>query len=132
MDARQRRDRLKTRPNPDGKLDYVAGLQGTVQAFGHGKATRIAIHYVPDRAIVEPAAFGRYLETLTSVDWGSLEELATAILGDFADQLVPRWTRVVATSPEGAYRGVGAHEVTIEDRQPGWDNKDLLSRLPTA
>lgn len=130
MTPHERRQHLKTRPNPDTRLDYVAGLQGTVQAFGLGPATQVSIHYVPDRAIVEPAAFGRYLETLTAAEWGSLEELATAILGDFADALVARWMRVVATSPEGAYPGVGAHEVTIEDRQPGWDNPALLSRLP--
>lgn len=132
MDVHERRGHLKTLPNPGGSLDYVAGLQGTVQAFGLGPATRVAIHYVPDRAIVEPAAFGRYLETLTSVEWGSLEELATAVLGDFVDALVARWMRVVVTSPEGAYRGVGTHEVMIEDRQPGWDNPALLSRLPKA
>jgi hypothetical protein len=127
-----RRRHLKTRPNPDARLDYVAGLAGAVQAFGHGKPTRVVIHYVPDRAIVEPAAFGRYLEALAAAEWGSLEELATAILGDFADALVARWTRVAATSPEGAYPGVGSHQVTIEDRQPGWDNPGLLSRLPGA
>ena len=130
MDVHERRGHLKTLANPGGALDYVAGLQGTVQAFGHGKATKVSIHYVPDRAIVEPAAFGRYLETLTAVEWGSLEELATAILGDFADALVARWMRVAVTSPEGAYPGVGTHQVTIEDRQPGWDNAGLLSRLP--
>ena len=130
MDVHQRRQHLKTRPNPDTRLDYVAGLQGTVQAFRLGPATRVAIHYVPDRAIVEPAAFGRYLETLAAAEWGSLEALATAILGDFANELVARWTRVVVTSPEGSYRGVGAHRVMIEDRQPGWDNAALLSRLP--
>jgi len=132
MDVLERRGHLKTLANPGGKIDYVAGLQGTVQAFGHGKATRVAIHYVPDRAIVEPAAFGRYLETLTSVEWGSLEELATAILGDFSNELVARWMRVVMTSPEGAYPGVGTHQVMIEDRQPGWDNPALLSRVPKA
>lgn len=132
MDVRERRGHLKTLANPAGALDYVAGLAGSLQAFGHGKATRVSIHYVPDRLIVEPAAFGRYLETLAAAEWRSLEELATAILGDFANELVARWVRVVVTSPEGAYRGVGAHEVMIEDRQPGWDNRPLLSRLSGA
>ena len=84
------------------------------------------------RRLETDAAFGRYLETLTSVEWGSLEELATAILGDFSNELVARWMRVVMTSPEGAYPGVGTHQVMIEDRQPGWDNPALLSRVPKA
>jgi len=130
MDVHERRGHLKTLANPGGSRDYVAGLRGTVQAFGAGPATRVSIHYVPDRAIVEPAAFGRYLETLTAAEWSSLEALATAVLGDFANELVARWTRVVVTAPEGAYPGVGAHQVIIEDRQPGWDNPALLSRLP--
>lgn len=129
MEIIERRQLLETRANPDGTLDYIAGLKGTLQAFGHGKPTHISIHYVPDRAIVDPDAFGRYLETLAALEWGSLEELATAVLGDFSNQLVGRWVRVVAIAPEGAYPGVGSHEVAIEDRQPGWDNPDLLSRL---
>jgi len=132
MTPQERRQHLKTRPNPGGALDYVASLQGAMPAFGLGPPTRVAIHYVPDRAIVEPAAFGRYLETLASAPWDSPERLATTILGDFADALVARWTRVVVALPEGAYPGVGAHQVAIEDRQPGWDNRALLSRLPGA
>lgn len=131
MGAQERRALLKSRENPDGTLDYITGLQGTLQAFGHGMPTRIKVKYVPDRLIVEPAAFGRYLETLTGIEWGSLEELATTILGDFNNELVARWIRVEAIAPEEAYPGVGTHEVTIEDRQPDWDNQALLSRLPT-
>ena len=94
--------------------------------------TRIGVHYVPDHMIVEPSAFRRYLEALTVMDWESLEALATTILGDFNNQLVARWARVVATAPEEAYPGVGAHEVMVEDRQPGGDNEALLSRLSTG
>jgi hypothetical protein len=39
---------------------------------------------------------------------------------------------VVATAPEEAYPGVGAHKVMVEDRQSGWDNEALLSRLSTG
>ena len=127
MADQQRRRLLKTRDNPDTGLDYVTGLEGALQAFGQGMPTRIKVKYVPDRTIIEPAAFGRYLESLSAVEWDSLEELATTVLGDFNNELVARWVRVVATAPEEAYPGVGAHEVTIEDRQPEWDNPALLS-----
>ncbi len=130
MAAQERRALLKTRDNPDSALDYVTGLEGALQAFGQGMATRIRVKYVPDRAIVEPAGFGRYLETLTATEWGSLEELATTILSDFNNQLVARWVRVEVMAPEEAYPVIGTHQVMIEDRQPDWDNPALLSRLP--
>jgi len=132
MEVHERRRLLVTRPNPESTVDYVSGLQGMLQAFGHGGPTRVNVHYVPNRTILEPAAFGRYLESLTALDWGSLEELATAVLADLNDEVVARWVRVVVTAPEGAYPGVGAHQVMIEDRQPDWDNPALLSRLPGA
>ena len=129
MKVKERRALLETHANPDSALDYVSGLHGTLQAFGLGKPTLLSIHYVPDRIIIDPAAFGRYLEALSALEWDSLEQLATEVLGDFNDHLIGRWVRVVVTAPEGAYPGVGSHEVLIEDRQPGWDNPSLLSRL---
>ena len=132
MELNERRALLTTADNPDATLDYIAGLQGSLQAFSLAMPTRIGVHYVPDRMIVEPSAFGRYLEALTVMDWESLEALATTILGDFNNQLVARWARVVATASEEAYPGVGAHEVMVEDRQPSWDNEALLSGLSTG
>lgn len=129
MQVLERRALLTTGDNPDGTHDYVTGLEGHLQAFGQGETTGIGVHYVPDRLIVEPSAFGRYLDALAKIEWESLEALATAILGDFTNELVARWVRVVVKAPEGAYRGVGSHEVMIEDRQPQWDNPALLSRL---
>ena len=129
MKVKERRALLETHANPDSALDYVSGLHGTLQAFGLGKPTLLSIHYVPDRMIIDPAAFGRYLEALSALEWDSLEQLATEVLGDFNDHLIGRWVRVVGTAPEGAYPGVGSHEVLIEDCQPGWDNPSLLSRL---
>jgi len=129
MKVKERRALLEAHANPDSALDYVSGLHGTLQAFGLGKPTLLSIHYVPDRMIIDPAAFGRYLEALSTLEWDSLEQLATEVLGDFNDHLIGRWVRVVVTAPEGAYPDVGSHEVLIEDRQPGWDNPSLLSRL---
>lgn len=129
MKVEERRALLETHANPDSALDYVSSLHGTLQAFGPGKPMLLSIHYVPDRMIIDPAAFGRYLEALSALEWDSLEQLATEVLRDLNDHLIGRWVRVVVTAPEGAYPGVGAHEVLIEDRQPGWDNPSLLSRL---
>ena len=131
MDIFERRKLLKTGPNPDETLDYVSGLQGTLHVLGQGKPAHIAIRYVPDRLILDPDSFGRYLAVLSSLDWEALEAVAAAVLGDLSNQLVARWVLVAATAPEGTYPGLGAHKVQVEDRQPGWDNPSLLSRLTT-
>ena len=67
MKVKERRALLETHANPDSALDYVSGLHGTLQAFGLGKPTLLSIHYVPDRLIIDPAAFGRYLEALSAL-----------------------------------------------------------------
>ena len=131
MDKNDRRALLTTSPNPDETLDYITGLQGALQIFNHGKPAHLAIRYVPDRLIVNPEAFGQYLAALSGQEWQTLEQLATTVLSDLSNQLVARWFRVAVTTPEGAYPGLGTHEVLVEDRQPGWDNPSLLSRVET-
>lgn len=129
MDIDERRALLTTSPNPDETLDYITGLQGALQIFNHGKPAHLAIRYVPDRLIVNPEAFGQYLAALSGQEWQTLEQLATTVLSDLSNQLVARWFRVAVRTPEGAYPGLGTHEVLVEDRQPGWDNPSLLSRV---
>lgn len=129
MDIDERRALLTTSPNPDETLDYITGLQGALQIFNHGKPAHLAIRYVPDRLIVNPEAFGQYLAALSGQEWQTLEQLVTTVLSDLSNQLVARWFRVAVTTPEGAYPGLGTHEVLVEDRQPGWDNPSLLSRV---
>jgi hypothetical protein len=132
MGINERRALLTTTPNPDETLDYITGLQGALQVFDHGKPAHLAIRYVPDRLIVNPDSFGRYLAALSGQEWQTLEQLATTVLSDLSNQLVARWFRVSATAPEGAYPGLGAHDVLVEERQPGWDNPSLLSRMETV
>ena len=128
MDTHDRRSLLATTPNPDAKVDYVSALKGTIPPGGEGGKTAIALSYVPDKLIIEPAAFGRYLEALRAKR-GSLEEVAVTILNDINNEVVPRWVQVSAAAPEGADAGRVEHGVTVEDRQPRWDNPALLSRL---
>ena len=131
MDINERRTLLETALNPDETLDYISGLEGSILVFPKSGPTVLAIRYVPDRRIVNPSAFGEYLVGLSSLQWQTLEELATTVLGDLSNQLVARWVRVRVTAPNKAYPGVGAHEVVVEDRQPGWNNPSLLSREET-
>ncbi len=129
MDILERRSLIATMPNPDSRLDYVTALKGTIPPGEEGWETTIALRYVPDKLIIEPAAFGRYLEALKGPKRGSLEEVAVTVLNDINNEVVARWVQVSASAPGGAHPGVAEHGVMVEDRQPRWDNPALLSRL---
>lgn len=129
MDAKERRGLLATRSNPDTRLDYVSALEGHIAPAGRAQRTTVGVRYVPDKLIIDPAAFGRYLEALATQPWESLETVAVTILDDINNEVVARWVQVGLSAPNGALPGVDSHGVVLEDRQPKWDNAALLSRL---
>ncbi|MCZ6466802.1 MAG: hypothetical protein O6829_05960, partial [Alphaproteobacteria bacterium] len=91
--------------------------------------TTVGVRYVPDKLIIDPAAFGRYLGALGTLPWESLETVAVTILDDINNEIVARWVQVALSAPNGAHPGLDNHGVMLEDRQPKWDNPALLSRL---
>ena len=126
MEVKARRELLTTSDNPDSRLDYVVTLSGRL---GGSEAARVAIRYVPDRAILEEGCFVAYLDALAGTDWPTLEAAATAILDDLNNELVARWVQVtVSADADGGEHGI-EHSVYLEDRQPTWDNPALLARL---
>lgn len=129
MDVARRRGLIETANNPEPRLDYVVALEGHM-ATGDGTVPNaITLCYVPDRLIIDPASFGRYLKALSEVEWRSLEDLAVTILTDVNNEAVARWVHVTASTHEAGQSGLDRHTVTLEDRQPSWDNAPLLSRL---
>lgn len=128
MDLMQRRGYLRSSPNPDKKLDYIVTLKGHLPN-AHSNKRHITLRYVPDRDVLDAKSFGEYLEALTTVTWDTPEDLAVTVLTDVNNEIVARWVQVVLDVPELQHHAVETHAVTIEDRQPGWDNKSLLSRL---
>ncbi len=127
MDVLARRSLIATGSNPDPLLDYVVSLEGSIAGAGNTAPIAINLRYIPDKVIVEPASFSRYLEALASIDWPSLEELAVTLLGDVNNEVVARWVHVSLSTP--ASQGLDTHMVMLEDRQPKWDNPQILSRL---
>ncbi|MFQ5785227.1 MAG: hypothetical protein ACE5H8_10445 [Alphaproteobacteria bacterium] len=125
----RRRGHLVTAPNPGRRNDYVVTLAGMMEAPEPAAEVGVTLRYVPDRVVLRPAAFAAYIEVLREASWDGLEELATTILGDVNNELIPRWVHVSlkADNPEGGY-----HAVDLDDRQPNWDNPSLLARLATA
>ncbi len=126
MNKLARRSILTTRSDPDPRLDYIVTLGGDIENMS---PTGVEVRYVPDRLIIEPLSFGRYLETLGGLAWGSLEEIAVTVLDDVNNETVARWIQVTVSAHRPDASNVGTHNVIMEDRQPRWDNPRLLARL---
>ena len=131
MDTLDRRKLLVTESNLDANLDYLAALDGGIAPLKGcaGSNASIYLVYVPDKAVLSPASLSRYLEALAGEAWRSLEDVAVTVLGDINNEVVPRWVRVAVGTKPVLLPAVNAQTVTAEDRQPGWDNPALLSRL---
>ena len=129
MDTIERRNLLSTAKNPDPKLDYVASLSGYMAQLGTHQRSLVVLRYVPDRLILEPSAFGRYLEAMGTITWSSLENAAATLLNDINNELVARWVQVSVSAPDQMHPGIASHDVLLEDHQPNWENAGLLSRL---
>jgi 7-cyano-7-deazaguanine reductase len=115
--------------NTGVRLDYVVSLDGHMAPADDGAPTRVGLRYVPDRLVLDPAALGRYLGALGATGRSSLEAVAAMILDDVSNEVVPRWVKVTVSAPDAGHPGIDHHGVMLEDRQPGWDNPALLSRL---
>ncbi len=109
---------MTTAPSPDSRHDFLVELRGEPIP-----GTRLTIRVVPDRLILESAGFVQYLaEPPDGVP--SPESLAMAVLDDLNNELVPRWVEVTVERDAPL-----PHRVVIEDRQPNWDNPQLMARL---
>ena len=128
MDLLERRGHLTSTANPDKKLDYIVTLEGHLPN-SHSHSRHIVLRYVPDRDVLDAKAFGAYLEALATDTWNTPEDLAVTVLTDINNEIVARWIQVSLRVPELQHHAVQTHAVVIEDRQPGWDNAGLLSRL---
>lgn len=131
MDLTARRERLQTGPCPGNRLDYVVSLSGRVANAAADGAARVAVRYVPDKWILDPASFRAYLANLETLELDSLEAVGVAILDDLNNEVVPRWVQVSVSAAGGDAEARESHGVLLEDRQPRWDNPALLSRLKT-
>ena len=82
-----------------------------------------SLHARRARLKTTPEALGDYMRTV-AVDGQTPEALAEMILEDINDQVIPCWLDVTLR-----HDGAVTHEIRIEDRQPRWDDKGLLTRL---
>ncbi len=120
-----RRGDLATTANPDQRHDYVISLSGVLS--GPAPLVTATLRYVPDRLVLKPGAFSAYLAVLSAQRRVTLEALATTMLDDVNNEIIPRWAHVSIGTVGDA--GGERHAVDAEDRRPDWDNPSLLARL---
>ena len=117
-------DRLKIRAclgtiaNPNPKIDYLTILKQDL-----GEQLSISLTYVPDKLLLRTNCFLTYLESTASHLNEPFEAYAHTFLGDFNNEVVPRWVRIEITQSPGDTPG---RQITLVDQQPRWQNSSLL------
>lgn len=131
MPAERRRARLAVRPNPAERLTYQVSLRAGADQSGALFAW-ILVDYVPDRMLLDPAAFASYVALVSQQAWEGLEALGVAVLDDLNNELVPRWVRVTLRAAQSAQASSLRHEVMLEDWQPSWTGTPEAAAPPPA
>lgn len=109
---------LTGRSNPRTSLDYIVALTGKLESAHQS----IRLRYVPDKLLIDSASFAAYLAFLDGDGPAAPEHVALTLLDEMNNEIVPRWVQIAVTG--------GSETVIVEDRQPNWENSDILDRLP--
>lgn len=123
---------LDTFENPQRETDYTIRMR--IPEFtclcpltGQPDFAELFIEYVPDKLCVELKALKLYMTSFR--DKGAFHEAITnEILSDIAALLKPRFIRITA---DFNVRGGIYTQVTVENRQPGWQVQSLIE-LPNS
>lgn len=115
---------IETLPNPNTALDYLSRQDSEI---GGTSTIKVRLCYVPGKLVISSEAFGQYLHSINVSGDLPLEGLAHIILDDLNNELVPRWIQILLIANDhGLDRG---HKILIEDREPNWNNPNLLGRV---
>ena len=143
MELLDRRNLLISLANPDTSLDYLVSISGTIEtqnttkgiprlsgATAHSKSIEVTVHYVPDRLILDDSSITEYFNYYQDKIPNQIEELGINLLGDFNNELVPRWIKLFITIQDSRKKSI--KELSFFDSQPNWKNYDLLSSIPNG
>ena len=126
MDILDRRRLLTTQTNPDVTTDYVVSINGRIKQSENNSIV-IKVCYVPDELILCKSSLPDYFESIAREVFPSLEHAGNILLGDFINELVPRWLKINLSQPFNVDGNSQLHEVLLQDHQPNWSNSQLLS-----
>ncbi len=120
------RDILSSSPNPHRHKSYVVAI--TQEITLNQQAYLFGLRYIPDKILLDHQGLANYLEQMLANAPPEAESLAHDILEDVSNEIIPKWIEVNLVQEENKF---GQNiRITIEDRQPHWENDKLLNRLP--
>jgi len=121
-----KKDILSAAPNPYRNKVYIVSI--TQEISLNQQSYLFGLRYVPDKLLLNDAGLANYLEQTLGHKAKSAEILTHEILEDITDQIIPKWIEVNLRQKDNDH-GQNIF-ITMEDRQPGWENTPLLNRLP--
>ncbi|PCJ35291.1 MAG: hypothetical protein COA93_03410 [Alphaproteobacteria bacterium] len=122
---------LSSSENPYRSKAYVVSI--TQEIALNQKTYLFGLRYIPDKLILDHDGLADYLRQMLAHKTTKAEKLAPHILAhdileDVTNHIIPKWIEVNLVDEENN-QGQNIW-VTIEDRQPNWENDALLKRLP--
>ena len=140
MELLDRRNLLISLTNPDPSLDYLVSISGTIETqnfteemtrlsgtVDYPRSIEVAVHYVPDRLILDDSSITEYFNYYQDKMPNQIEELGINLLGDFNNELVPRWIKLFLTVQNTKKEKI--KELSFFDSQPNFGNYNLLSSI---
>ena len=116
---------LSSFPNPYRNKTYIVAIIQEISL--NGQAFKFGLRYTPDKLLLDHEGLAGYLEQMLNRESKKAELLAHDILEDIMNQIIPKWIEINLKHEENKF---GQNVlVTIEDRQPGWENSPLINRL---
>jgi len=126
--TRARRNLIRIVPSRVTSHDYLIDLSIRLTRDTISAPMTLIIRYVPDRDLIDDDAMHEYWRFIEAAAWSCASDMALAILEDLNNELIPRWVQVQLRNESKADYLQGMM-ITVEDRQPGWHNQYLLSRI---
>ncbi len=127
----EEKDILPSSENPYRNKTYIVSI--TQEIALNQKTYLFGLRYVPDKLILGHDGLADYLKQRLTHKTTKAENLpphilAHDILEDITNHIIPKWIEINLVDEENNH---GQNiSVTIEDRQPNWENDALLERLP--
>ena len=140
MELLDRRRLLISLSNPDTSIDYLVSISGTIETQNlteemtrlsgtadYLRSIEVVVHYVPDRLILDDGSINEYFNYYQENMPKQIEELGINLLGDFNNELVPRWIKLFLTVQNTNKEKI--KELSFFDSQPNFENYNLLSSI---
>ena len=121
-------------------IDYLVSISGTIETQNFTEemtrlsgtadylsSIEVAVHYVPDRLILDDGSINEYFNYYQENMPKQIEELGINLLGDFNNELVPRWIKLFLTVQNTNKEQI--KELSFFDSQPNFENYNLLSSI---